>query len=55
TMFYADVEGHPEERALSLALEELEFFSTELKVLGIYAASPFRAIAEERAKALAQA
>jgi prephenate dehydratase len=43
TQFYADVEGHPEERNLALALEELAFFSTELIVLGVYPAHPFRA------------
>jgi prephenate dehydratase len=42
TMFFADVEGHPAERPLRLALEELSFFSTELKLLGTYRASPFR-------------
>jgi prephenate dehydratase len=42
SMFYADVEGHPAERPLRLALEELEFHSTELIVLGTYPASPFR-------------
>jgi prephenate dehydratase len=42
SMFYADVEGHPEERPLRLALEELEFYSTELIMLGTYPASPFR-------------
>jgi prephenate dehydratase len=42
TMFYADVEGHPEERPLRLALEELEFHSAELILLGTYPASPFR-------------
>jgi prephenate dehydratase len=42
SMFYADVEGHPSERPLRLALEELEFHSTELNVLGTYPASPFR-------------
>jgi len=36
TMFYADIEGHPDDRAVSLALEELSFFSSSLKVLGIY-------------------
>jgi prephenate dehydratase len=40
--FYADVEGHPEERNLRLALEELEFFSREVRVLGVYSAHPFR-------------
>jgi len=43
TQFYADVEGHPDDRNLALALEELAFFSTELKILGVYPAHPFRA------------
>jgi len=42
TQFYADVEGHPHERSLRLALEELGFFSRELKILGVYKAHPFR-------------
>ena len=40
--FYADVEGHPEDRPLTLALEELAFFSKNLKVIGVYLAHPFR-------------
>jgi prephenate dehydratase len=43
TQFYADVEGHPAERSVRLALEELEFFTTHLRVLGVYPASPYRA------------
>jgi prephenate dehydratase len=45
TQFYADVEGHPEDRGLKLALEELAFFShaESLKILGVYPAHPFRA------------
>jgi prephenate dehydratase len=43
TQFYADVEGHPASRNVRLALEELEFFCSELKILGVYKASPFRA------------
>lgn len=43
TMFYADIEGHPAERLVQLALEELSFFSTELRVLGTYPAAPYRA------------
>ena len=43
TQFYADIEGHPDERNLVLALEELAFFSKELKILGVYPAHPFRA------------
>jgi prephenate dehydratase len=43
TMFYADIEGHPDERLVALAMEELHFYSSEVKVLGTYPASPFRA------------
>jgi prephenate dehydratase len=44
TQFYADVEGHPDDRSLALALEELGFFSQKrsLKILGVYRAHPFR-------------
>ena len=50
TQFYADVEGHPKDAALALALEELAFFSTHVRVLGTYPAHPFRAqIAEPAA------
>jgi prephenate dehydratase len=48
TMFYADVEGHPDERPLKLALEELEFHTAELIVLGTYPASPFRQTLKQR-------
>lgn len=40
--FYLDVEGHPEERPLRLALEELAFFAHEVNVMGTYPAHPFR-------------
>jgi prephenate dehydratase len=49
TQFYADVEGHPEDRNLVLAFEELSFFSKEMKILGVYPAHPFRATFEEAA------
>ena len=42
TQFYADVEGHPEDLNLKLALEELAFFSHEVRLLGTYPADPFR-------------
>jgi len=42
TQFYADIDGHPTERSVTLALQELKFFSSELKVLGVYKADPFR-------------
>jgi prephenate dehydratase len=40
--FYADVEGHPDQRLVRLAFEELGFFSREVKILGVYSANPFR-------------
>ena len=43
TQFYADVEGHPEDRSLRLALEELRFFSRDLRILGVYPAHAYRA------------
>jgi prephenate dehydratase len=42
TMFMVDVEGHPDEPALARALEELEFFSTQLRILGVFPAHPRR-------------
>jgi prephenate dehydratase len=42
TEFYADVEAHPDERRLRLALEELRFFSEEVTILGTYPGHPFR-------------
>ncbi len=43
TQFYADVEGHPDDRSVKLALEELAFFSREMRILGVYPAHPYRA------------
>jgi prephenate dehydratase len=43
TQFYADIEGHPDDHNVALALEELNFFSAELRIVGVYPASPFRA------------
>ncbi|MDQ1060637.1 prephenate dehydratase [Arthrobacter globiformis] len=42
TMFMADVEGHPEDLPLKLALEELDFFTTEVWILGVYPAAEHR-------------
>jgi prephenate dehydratase len=50
TQFYADVEAHPEDRPLALALEELAFFSRELKILGVYPAHPVRIAASAGAE-----
>lgn len=40
--FYADVAGHPEDRPLQLAMEELGFFSKDVSLLGTYEAHPYR-------------
>jgi prephenate dehydratase len=42
TQFYADIEGHPEDPNVRLALEELAYFTTSLKILGVYPADPSR-------------
>jgi len=42
TQFLAEVDGHPDEPGLKRALEELRFFTHEVKVLGVYPASPDR-------------
>ncbi|WP_327111263.1 prephenate dehydratase [Streptomyces sp. NBC_01341] len=40
--FYAEIEGHPDEPRVELALQELGFFSTEVRILGVYPAHPHR-------------
>jgi prephenate dehydratase len=43
TQFYAEVEGHPDDAPLARALEELRYFSEEVRVMGVFPASPDRA------------
>jgi prephenate dehydratase len=38
TQFYSDIEGHPEDANVKLALEELAYFTHEVKILGVYPA-----------------
>jgi prephenate dehydratase len=38
----ADVDGHPDDPHVKRALEELDFFSKEVRILGCYKAHPFR-------------
>ena len=40
--FYAEIEGHPADRNVANAFEELQFFSATLRVLGTYPRHPFR-------------
>ena len=42
TQFYADIEGHPDDKSVQLALEELDFYSTTVTILGVYPKSDFR-------------
>lgn len=42
TLFYADIEGHPDDPAVKLALDELRFFSKEVRILGVYPRSDSR-------------
>jgi prephenate dehydratase len=43
TQFLCDVDGHPDQPGLARALEELAFFSHEVRILGVYPGSAFRA------------
>ena len=38
----AGVDGHPDDLPVKRALEELRFFTTDVKILGVYPADPFR-------------
>lgn len=42
TQFYADIEGHPDDLPVQRALEELEYFTSMLNILGVYPADPRR-------------
>ncbi|MDH3235150.1 MAG: prephenate dehydratase, partial [Alphaproteobacteria bacterium] len=40
--FYIDIEGHPSDKSVDHAFNELHFYSTKMKILGVYKAHPFR-------------
>ncbi len=42
TEFYAEIEGHPEAGPTKLALEELDFYTDKLRIIGVFPAHPFR-------------
>jgi len=42
TQFYADIEGHPDDPNVKLALDELAYFTDSIKILGVYPASELR-------------
>ena len=39
TQFHVDIEGHPEDKSVKLALEELDYFTDEIRILGVYPAN----------------
>ncbi|KGJ12528.1 prephenate dehydratase (plasmid) [Paracoccus versutus] len=51
TQFYADIEGHPEDPHVARALEELDYFTSSLNILGVYPADPLRAAQSQAAAA----
>lgn len=48
TQFYADIEGHPDDAPVKRALEELRFFSKDMRIVGVYPAHAFREAERER-------
>lgn len=46
TQFYAEIEGHPDDVPVRHAFEELEFFTHEIKILGVFEMSEHRRLGE---------
>ena len=42
TQFYAEIEGHPDDQNVKLAMEELDYFTDHIALLGVYPAHPSR-------------
>ena len=42
TQFYADIEGHPDDENVRLAMDELGYFTSYVEILGVYPADPKR-------------
>ncbi len=42
TQFYAEIEGHPDDRNVQLALEELDYFTDHMRLMGVFPAAPRR-------------
>ena len=51
TQFYADIEGHPDDPSVHRALDELDYFTAELTILGVYPADPGTALTRPGAPA----
>jgi len=42
TQFYAEIEGHPDDRSVQLAMEELDYFTDHIRLLGVFPTHPRR-------------
>lgn len=42
TQFYAEIDGHPDDRNVQLALEELDYFTDMVRLMGVYPAASWR-------------
>lgn len=42
SQFHLEIDGHPEEKSIKLALEELAFFAKNIKYLGVYERNRYR-------------
>ena len=42
TQFYAEIEGHPDDRSVQLALDELNYFTDMVRLMGVFPAAPRR-------------
>ncbi len=42
TQFYAEIEGHPDDRNVQLAFDELDYFTDQINLMGVFPASPRR-------------
>ena len=40
--FYCEIDGHPQDKAFQNALEELEFYSEKVKIMGTYEKHKYR-------------
>ena len=40
--FYVEVEGHPEEERVQIAIDELGYYCSHIQILGAYPAHPYR-------------
>ena len=50
TEFYAEIEGHPDDRPVKLAFDELNFYSERVRIIGIFPAHPYRKEAGKEAQ-----